>query len=215
MKTTVASWLLLGLAATLPAQTPEPDSRIRVFVYNWAGVEAATLARAERQATAVYARAGIQAEFIDCPLSAEQAPQFPACHLPPFPAALIVRLLSRPMAESIGLRPPTFGTALSRADGTGTLAQVCAECCQQSASGLDVNPADLLGHVMAHEVGHLLLGSGSHGPSGLMHFPWRGKELDNLGKGSLLFSSQEAGKMRRNAAERLASSTVVAQAHTN
>jgi len=56
---------------------------------------------------------------------------------------------------------------------------------------------------MAHELGHLLLGIGSHGATGLMHVPWHHKELENVAQGALLFTSSEGEKMRRQVSVRL------------
>jgi len=125
MKTLVVSWFLLGLVGTLPAQTPKPESKIQVFVYNYAGVSSETLARAEREAARIYSRTGIETEWLDCPLTPDQAAQFPACQLQPSPARLALRILSRPMAERIGLSQATFGSALLPEDGGfGMTAQV-------------------------------------------------------------------------------------------
>jgi hypothetical protein len=204
MKTLVGSWFLLGLVGTLPAQTPKPESKIQVFVYNYAGVSPETLARAEREAARIYSRTGIQTEWLDCPLTPDQAAQYPACQLPPSPARLALRLLSRPMAERIGLSQATFGSALLPEDGGfGMTAQVCAHCCEELAKGDQTLNAAVLGHVMAHELGHLLLGIGSHGATGLMHVPWHHKELENVAQGSLLFTSSEGEKMRRQVSARL------------
>ena len=204
MKTLVVSWFLLGLVGTLPAQTPKPESKIQVFVYNYAGVSSETLARAEREAARIYSRTGIETEWLDCPLTPDQAAQFPACQLQPSPARLALRILSRPMAERIGLSQATFGSALLPEDGGfGMTAQVCAHCCEELAKGDQTLHAAVLGHVMAHELGHLLLGIGSHGATGLMHVPWHHKELENVAQGALLFTSSEGEKMRRQVAVRL------------
>jgi hypothetical protein len=204
MKTLVVSWFLLGLVGTLPAQTPKPESKIQVFVYNYAGVSSETLARAEREAARIYSRTGIETEWLDCPLTPDQAAQFPACQLQPSPARLALRILSRPMAERIGLSQATFGSALLPEDGGfGMTAQVCAHCCEELAKGDQTLHAAVLGHVMAHELGHLLLGIGSHGATGLMHVPWHHKELENVAQGALLFTSSEGEKMRRQVSARL------------
>ena len=204
MKTLVGSWFLLGLVGTLPAQSPRPESKIQVFVYNYAGVSPKTLARAEREAARIYSRTGIETEWLDCPLTPVEAAQFPACQLLPSPARLALRLLSRPMAERIGLSQATFGSALLPEDGGfGMTAQVCAHCCEELAKGNEALHAAVLGHVMAHELGHLLLGIGSHGATGLMHVPWHHKELENVAQGSLLFTSSEGEKMRRQVSARL------------
>jgi len=77
------------------------------------------------------------------------------------------------------------------------------------AKGSKTLNAVILGHVMLHELGHLLLGVGSHGATGLMHVPWHRKELEQADQGALLFTPWEAETLRRNAAARLSATTVV------
>ena len=50
----------------------------------------------------------------------------------------------------------------------------------------------VLGHAMAHELGHLLLGSNSHSSTGIMSGKWRADELKRAAKGDLLFTAQQA-----------------------
>ena len=43
----------------------------------------------------------------------------------------------------------------------------------------------LLGHIMAHEMGHLFLGPGSHSGRGIMRFPWQKADLERASRGGL------------------------------
>ena len=204
MKTLVGSWLLLGLVGTLWAQAPKPESKIQVFVYNYAGVSSETLVRAEREAARIYEHTGIETEWLECPLTPDEAAQYPACQLPVSPARLAIRVLSRNMSERLGLTKETFGSALLPEDGGfGMIAQVCAHCSEELAKGSETMYAAILGHTMAHELGHLLLGAGSHGATGLMHVPWYKKELGSVTQGALMFTSREGDKMRRQVLARL------------
>ena len=58
----------------------------------------------------------------------------------------------------------------------------------------------VLGYVLTHEIGHLLLGSNSHSVSGIMSPHWNDEELRRISEGTLLFlsgeSSQASGAMR-------------------
>ena len=54
-----------------------------------------------------------------------------------------------------------------------------------------------LGHFIAHEMGHLLLGDAGHGTiAGIMHIPWRTHELELAKKGGLLFLPEQAERIR-------------------
>lgn len=52
--------------------------------------------------------------------------------------------------------------------------------------------ARVLGHVMAHELGHLVLGSNAHSRQGIMCPNWHRDELHLASTGSLLFSEEQA-----------------------
>jgi len=56
--------------------------------------------------------------------------------------------------------------------------------------------ASLLGCVAAHEIGHLLLGSNSHAPLGIMRAHWQAKEIQQMSMGLLVFSPRQAAQMR-------------------
>lgn len=204
-KTLLGGWFLLGVAGTLQAEAPTPELKIQVFVYNYARVSSETLARAEREAARIYNRSGVETEWLDCPLTPDEAAQYPACQLPVSPTRLALRVLSRRMADRFGLSQATFGSALLPEDGGfGMIAQVCAHCSEELAKGREAMYALILGHVMAHELGHLLLGVGNHAATGLMHVPWYKKELESIDQGSLRFGSREGEKMRGQVSARLA-----------
>ena len=98
----------------------------------------------------------------------------------------------------------TFGSALLPDDGGfGMVAQVCAHCAEELAKEGASSYAVILGHVMAHELGHLLLGAGGHAATGLMHVPWYKKELESIAQGSLVFTSWQGDTMRRQVSTRL------------
>jgi hypothetical protein len=54
----------------------------------------------------------------------------------------------------------------------------------------------ILGFVIAHELGHLLLGTNSHATVGIMRANWKKSELSAAGKGLLGFSETQAETMR-------------------
>jgi hypothetical protein len=56
--------------------------------------------------------------------------------------------------------------------------------------------AQILGHVEAHEIGHILLHDSSHSSAGLMRARWSADDLRAAAQGRLLFSQQQAGAIR-------------------
>jgi hypothetical protein len=49
---------------------------------------------------------------------------------------------------------------------------------------------------MAHELGHLLLGSNSHSPRGLMRASWRTAELALMAQGGLVLSEAQSQNIK-------------------
>jgi hypothetical protein len=50
--------------------------------------------------------------------------------------------------------------------------------------------------VIAHELGHLLLGTASHSPTGLMSAVWQDPELQQAARTNLFFTGREGERMR-------------------
>jgi hypothetical protein len=100
---------------------------------------------------------------------------------------------------AVRLRP--LGTSiLDRGQRTGVLMTLDTSPIRGIAAGASIDFATLLGRAIAHEVGHLLLGSGDHTPIGLMRALWSQDELRGLKPAHWGFSAREEARMR----ERLA-----------
>ena len=56
---------------------------------------------------------------------------------------------------------------------------------------------------IAHEIGHLLLGAKGHSQTGIMQFPLGREQLQAMRTGDLLFTKEQADKMRRNVRRRV------------
>ena len=117
------------------------------------------------------------------------------------------------MAEKFPAPASWFGYAAS-ASGKGefgTHSSVFYDRVQEEKAripGIAISTGQLLGHIMAHEVGHLLLGRGSHSQSGLMHIPWQKKELLQVARGELIFTRKQAGRMQAQWRERVGAAKV-------
>jgi hypothetical protein len=122
------------------------------------------------------------------------------CRQVDYPDRIQLRILVRPVT----LRETTFGISYLDEEGKGCYADVFYGRIVDLYQDSPVNPAGLLGQVMAHEVGHLLLGTNSHAGLGLMRAHWGEEEIASASRGSLFFSDVEAERMRRKLAAGLA-----------
>jgi hypothetical protein len=183
----------------------EPSPKFTVFVYNYAALPAEVLKQTEAEAARIYRHEGIEVEWLDCPLSPGEASQFPACRIHSGPIRLAVRLLSQSMAERLRPAQGSFGFALYPDAGSfATVANVFAHDAKQLAKRRGMQQGVILGHLIVHEVGHLLLGAGSHSAVGIMHVPWHPKELEIIGQGTMTFTPAQAERMRTNIRVRMA-----------
>ena len=131
---------------------PQREVRdLTVAVAHYAAVDPKTMKEAERVASDVYRRAGIEIQWVE-PSTYEGATR------------LYVNVLSQEMAAPYYASDETVGFAIpgSRA------ANVIYERIRQAARRRHVASGLLLGYVIAHELGHLLLPAHSHSSSGLM-----------------------------------------------
>jgi hypothetical protein len=65
------------------------------------------------------------------------------------------------------------------------------------AGGTDADRVSLLGLVIAHEIGHLLMGTNRHSTPGLMRAAWSHREVRENAAVDWQFSDEDAQTMRR------------------
>jgi hypothetical protein len=186
--------LLVAVLFAIPLRA-DSDSQITLRIYNAASVPGRTLLEAEQQLGYIFHTAGIAINILNCPVNPLADPTVTACPQSLGPSDLVVRLIPRGKASD-----ETFGLAFLPAEGKGKYSDVFYEPVLQMRKSLSskasLNEGRLLGHVIAHEVGHLLLGSHSHSSLGIMVARWQDSELRLLSTGNLLFTPEQAEKMR-------------------
>jgi hypothetical protein len=195
----------LSSAAAEASDTREADvASIVVRTYTQPDSESA-IPMARRTAGAILGRAGIQVVWLECGLPADAIESSDACGRPVQPNELVVRVLSAG-TEDRRADVDTLGFAfVDLRAGGGSLATVFADRVRAMAQGAGVDAAELLGRTIAHEAGHLLLGTNRHAAHGLMRAYWSGTELRRNRATQWLFGGEEGEVMRRVIASRLRS----------
>ena len=94
-----------------------------------------------------------------------------------------------------------FGVAFLDDDGNGRYGDVFWKRVLELHTNYQVDFAGILGSVMAHEIGHLLLGAHSHAISGIMRAQWESRELNQIAMGTLLFLPWQDHPMRAKVVE--------------
>ena len=185
-----------------PARVPA-SGRMTISVYNDAEVSADVLERAENEASHVFRQAGIEVTWLNCRIPAANEEASRACREAVFPEHLHLRIVRWPL----GLKGETMGISFQAGDGSGCYADLFYEPMEQlhQSDGTDI--ATLLGHVAAHEIGHLLLGKNSHSAAGIMHAHWTAEDLANAKVGGLVFLENESLRMKARLATAMQASS--------
>jgi hypothetical protein len=151
----------------------------------------------------VLGKAGIVPAWVDCPFSTERAEASSPCGKP----LGGIRFLLRITHDHVPAQESVWHTSLGMAHITpegGTYAILLMDLIETLAREQQiVSKGQILGHAAAHEIGHLLMGSNSHSPHGLMRAGWGTKELQDMAERRLLFSNSEGNRMRVRIAARL------------
>jgi hypothetical protein len=169
---------------------------ITVAVYDDLHLSSQLLADAEDEAMRVYRKAGVAISWVECKSLRMETETDVRCQDPPSAVHLNLRIVPHASKSSDGI----FGVAFLSAEGTGAYSNVSYDSAEVLDRDWHVGLARVLGHVMAHEIGHLLLGSNAHSRQGIMCPRWRGVELHLASTGSLLFSEEQARLMRERIA---------------
>jgi hypothetical protein len=180
----------------------DSGSDVTLRVYNYAQVEPATVLLAENEATRILAQAGVVASWVDCPTSHSEWDRYPLCQSAWQANDLAVRFLPETMANFPTNTKDWLGFALDCA-APSCAASVIYDRVRSLAGGATAPTPILLGRVVAHEIGHLLLGADSHSRTGIMSAGWSDRELSWEASHELVFTRDQARRMNDRLAERL------------
>jgi len=179
------------------ASGAEPNFRVTVRVYDYARTSRETLAKGESEAMQILRRAGIDTTWVDCPLAAAGGQLHPVCQEDLAPTDISLRILPRSMSVHSPFRDNTLGfVGLSSEGERGSMASIFYFGVQGLARMGDIPEHRILGHTIAHEIGHLLLRTIGHTSSGIMRVTWGRKDLKCLNMEGLFFTVAEAEVMR-------------------
>lgn len=134
-----------------------------VRLYDTHGVPEDALVTARATAERILQAADVRVRWAQCP-----------CSQPVGPVELMVRLSAAPP----GSEPASLGFSyVDVGRKAGTLATVFDDRVHALATAARVDEGELLGRAIAHEMGHLLLGTHDHASAGLMRGTWTSIEL--------------------------------------
>jgi hypothetical protein len=194
-----------GLGRSAEVDSPETSPNFTIHVYNHAQVDPKTLMEAEKVATGVFRKAGVESRWIEGALTSEHKQEDSLNPRPFGPTDIQLDLLPLLMAGRFGLPNNVMGLA----PGTGPDRRLVyvfysnVEALARRQSRTHVGTALILGHAMAHEIGHLLLDQQSHSPTGIMRGDWNLKDLQDAVYGYLLFTPKQTEVIQAEVGRRI------------
>jgi len=195
---------VLGFASISPVSGADSLPTITVRVYNYARVKAAILADAEREATRIFAAAGLETTWLECPLDAAEFERRPACQQSMGGADIVLRIVPQSMEKAFPLDHTKVGFAFISKEGRGgILAVVFHRRVRQCARGEEWAESLAIGRAAVHEIGHLLLRTEVHSSRGIMRGDWHGRDFRDA-TAILNFMPEQAEHLRTEVRERQA-----------
>ena len=168
----------------------ESPLRLPLHVYDYAGVPPDARAAAGEVTRRIYAAIGVEIVWVDrCPLGCHVAFSRQA-QTDTTVGNLMVTILPDAMTSE-EFPPRVMGFAPEE----GSVAYAFFGRIRTFAYDRDLLVGILLGHVIAHEVGHVLLRNG-HAPKGLMRADWVESELLQARLGRLGFTAIQGSRIR-------------------
>jgi hypothetical protein len=182
----------------LEGKSKKQTDSIVVGISNIVGMPESVLEQAEKVASTVLEDSGIIANWVACPKPGEKMTDYPSCPQSIGINRVLVKM-GHPFERKDGFKESNFGFAVG-AQVIIVFAQV-----DQAAREAQIHTASALGMIMAHEIGHILLGDNSHSKSGIMRPQWNPKEFVKGSPAYCQFTSEQTGKihatLKKEAAE--------------
>lgn len=182
---------------------PLAGSQITIRIYDYAGIEPRLLQRARQQAAKILERAGVASRWEKCRTSLVEAEQDASCAQRAGAALIQLRIFPGNMAKKIASAETQFGYSLPLDGDFGIIAGVYLDRTLNFARLMGLDAEVVLGYTMAHEIGHLLLGSHSHASQGIMRPTWGERDIHLAKTGVLGFTASQARRMQLQVVQRV------------
>ena len=181
--TWIAAGALFGAltgSAEATAEATDPLT-LQVMIKNEIGIPLAALRQTQAEVSRIFRAAGITLTW-----------------LPPgdVPAnSLIIKIVETRIGQK-SRNPKVLGFAPGSKEAPGRVAWLYHDRIRDLALLLHLEVSQLLGHVMAHEMGHLLLPNSAHTAAGLMKGRWDTRQAFLAASGALRFEPSQAALIR-------------------
>ena len=206
MKQFLACFLTFGFLLTFNTATLARERNkksgvvmpgINVSVYNYAQVPEQTLERTEKEVARVFREVGVEAAWRNCNPALADTHQDGNCTQVASSTNLILRILPEIPVTTGVANDHTMGFAF------GNYATVSFRWAREEAAAVGVMPSEILTVAATHELGHLLLGEGSHAPTGVMRARFSREDFSRFPLGAFTFTAAQGEQMRAEVGRRV------------
>ena len=178
----LAFWALVAGSQGAAGQDANPSS-VRVLLQDAAGVPAEVLERAQREVSTIFERSNIPFTWVDLGMYE--------------PSCLVFKIVLKPLGEK-SRDPRVVGLAPGTRELRGKLAFAFYERIRVYSAELGLDVSQMLGLVIAHELGHLFLPYGAHSLAGIMRPEWDRAQVHAAATGALRFTPAQAALIREH-----------------
>lgn len=163
-----------------------------VRLQDYANVPAVWLTKAKAVATGILENAGVRVLWSDC--SPNSGRRDTVCSIPSGVIDLQLRILSKEMAKRTHRTRHSMGYAMV-SGRFPSIASVFYHRAVELEAAKSGARAEILGGILAHEIGHLLLAENSHSGTGVLRAQWGDQDLRMIARGRLWFTPEQAARM--------------------
>jgi len=177
-------------------------TEVSVRVYDNTGATDAERRPSLRIASSIVSAASVELLWKTCTEPARlatpvEAPRHGACASPLAPGELAVRIVrSGVVPDGMRHELPLGDAMIDSQTGTGVLATIYIDRVNWLAEHAGIDAHALLGRAIAHELGHLLMATGTHGSNGLMRPVWSETEIRRRQIDDWIFRPQEIAAIK-------------------
>jgi hypothetical protein len=148
-------------------------------------------------ADAILKQAEVATTWVDCSRGSRAATRA-ACTAPLSEGEVAIRITAAPRDTATTSGQRSLGYSYVEPELGGTLATVFSDRVAWLAESSAVPRSTVLGRAVAHEVGHLLIGTNEHSESGLMRAVWTAGELARNENVDWMFTIADRDRLHRS-----------------
>ena len=180
---TLTVLVVVGLTGTARTTMAEPHDLLTLLVRvtNQTEIPQGPLARALAEATRIYNQIGVRLVWTE-----NSAAEY----------RFTVRIISKPLGGERVTDLHALGAVPGTKEKRGSLAYAYFGPIERLARAAGTDVAVILGHVIAHELGHLLLPPDSDSMLGVMGTGWNRAQVEAAKKGELVFTKGQEKAIR-------------------